>query len=279
MVKKEQYTGMESHEDRAIESHRARLDELQLRWDQELRRVAENFGIDPTLDVPTLMQELEVSTCGEWVRDKEARADSGVVLGVAGPGASGKGTLGEHATDALGYGRVINTTTRDKRHYEEDGVHYHFVDDAEYQRRLEEGMLLGANDKHGRGRYGIGKVDLEAGVATGGCLIEENPINLLNALEGISGEANVVLLYILPPYPIMDTCARRLYGRSASNEVDRKLTTEDVESTLGDRQIEEFSVLADRREYPNVRVVFLINDELDESCAKMDTLFSLSAKA
>jgi guanylate kinase len=274
MVKKEVYTGMVSREDQAIEVHRARLDQLQVRWDLELKKVAATFAIDPTLDIADTMKELETLTCSEWLIQKEKDRDTGIVLGLAGPGASGKGTLGEYATINHGFGKVINTTTRDKRHYEVDGIDYHFVDPEEYQRRLDAGTLLGANDKPGRGRYGIGKDDLEAGIAKGGCLVEESPINLLKALEGMAAETTTVLMYILPPYPIMDTCARRLYGRSAKAEEDRILTIEDVESTLGDRQIDEFSALNSRADYPNVRVVFLINDELMDSQKKVDSLFS-----
>lgn len=275
MVHKEVYKGgdMSSREDQAVDQHRVRLDQLQARWDVELRSVAASFGIQgENLTTGELMKELERVTCGEMLASKEQAEGKGLVVGCAGPGASGKGTLGDHAIEAHGFTRVINTTTRDQRHYEVDGVHYHFVDDAEYQRRLDAGLLLGANDKPGRGRYGIGKADLEAGVEAGGCLVEESPANLLNALQGISDQAPTMLLYILPPDPIMDTCARRLYGRSAAVEEERVLTENDVESTLGDRQIDEFATLARHGEYPGVRVVFLVNDQLEESKEKVDAL-------
>jgi guanylate kinase len=266
---------MSSREDKAVDQHRVRLDQLQARWDVELRKVAGSFGIDATeLSTGELMQELERVTCGDLLSSPEHSDARGLVVGCAGPGASGKGTLGEHAIDAHGFTRVINTTTREQRHYEADGVHYHFVDEAEYLRRLDEGMLLGANDKPGRGRYGIGKSDLEAGVESGGCLVEESPVNLLNALQGISDQAPTMLLYILPPDPIMETCARRLYGRSSATEEDRVLTDNDVESTLGDRQIDEFATLQDHASYPGVRVVFLVNDQLEESKQKIDTLLA-----
>jgi guanylate kinase len=266
---------MGSREDQAVDQHRVRLDQLQARWDVELRNVAASFGIEGEgLSTGEIMQQLERVTCGDFVSSPEHASDKGMVIGCAGPGASGKGTLDKHMMGSHGFTKVINTTTRAMRHYERDGVEYHFVDEDEYQRRLDAGMLIGANDKPGRGRYGIGKTDLETGVQTGGCLVEESPANLLNALQETSGEATTMLLYILPPDPIMDTCARRLYGRSSENEDDRELTESDVESTLGDRQIDEFSVLATHAQYPGVRVVFVINDDLKESQAKLDALLS-----
>jgi guanylate kinase len=278
MVHKEVYKGgdMSSREDQAVDQHRVRLDQLQARWDSALRDIAPTFGIDAAeMTTGELMKELERVSCGNFLSNPERIPGAAMVIGCAGPGASGKGTLDKRMVQGHGYSKVVNTTTRPMRNYEQQDVQYHFIDEEEYQRRLDAGMFLGANDKPGRGRYGIGKADLQAGVASGGCLLEENPFNLLGILQQQSAETPVLMLYILSPDPIMDTLACCLYIRSNEKEESkRELTEADVESTLGDRQIDEFGMLARHEEFPDVPVVFLVNDVLEESFQKIDALLS-----
>lgn len=54
---------------------------------------------------------------------------------IVGPGAAGKDHLANMLT-ARGYSRAVSCTTRPMRAGEEDGVAYHFIDDREFRRRI-----------------------------------------------------------------------------------------------------------------------------------------------
>lgn len=271
-----------SKEDQAIEQHRSRLNELQARWDEALPYVAEALGIEISDDTSRMLGELEAMTAGAWLAERAKNPDAPVLMGIAGPGASGKGTLGEYLEQNVGFTKVINTTTRQPRHYEVDGIHYFFTDENGFKIQADGGEFLQWNEKPGRGLYGVRRDEVEARLAQSGgvgCVVEESPANLIRTLgsetvERMPQHPLNVVLYIMPPHPIIETSARRLYGRSSANEAERQLTIEDINSTLGDRQIDEFRDLAALKENPNVHLVIVINDKLDESNAKLQQLFA-----
>ena len=267
-----------------LRPHKPRLDELQMRWDQTLPEVASQFGLAEHEASPLHLQE---ATINKWMKEREAAPDSPLVIGIAGPGASGKGTVSDYLENSLGYPKIINTTTRPRRdHIEVDGLHYHFLTDDEFEQKRTAGDFLTVTERPNRGSYAISKSEIEAKLPghAHGCVIEENPLTLLQALEASKPDDDqtrrlAALLYVLPREPIMETLATRLHGRSSVIPSERKLTTEDIESTLGDRQIEEFSTLTLAAHYPDVHVVFLVNDDLEQTRQKLDILFGMHKEA
>jgi len=81
---------------------------------------------------------------------------SPLFLVLAGPTASGKSTLCERlvADAALGFARVVTTTTRAPRPGEVDGVHYHFLSPAAFDEKQRAGEFLEWAWVHGDRRYG-----------------------------------------------------------------------------------------------------------------------------
>ncbi|HZB66864.1 MAG TPA: guanylate kinase, partial [Ornithinibacter sp.] len=81
---------------------------------------------------------------------------------LAGPTAVGKGTVAgyvrEHHPEVW---LSVSVTTRRPRPGEADGVHYHFVDDAEFDRMVVEGELLEWAVVHGLARYGTPRRPVE----------------------------------------------------------------------------------------------------------------------
>lgn len=73
-----------------------------------------------------------------------------LLLVLAGPAGSGKSTLCDRLRrERPEFDRVITTTTRAPRPGEVDGVHYHFLDAAEFRRRLAAGEFLEWAQVHG----------------------------------------------------------------------------------------------------------------------------------
>lgn len=109
--------------DERIEQESEKLNELQTRWDNAVEKLKSYFNIEDEFENPNdLLRLLETKTLGEFERDERP-----TVLGFAGPGGAGKGTVREQLMDAVETLPGINSTTRERREYEIDGVHYHFV--------------------------------------------------------------------------------------------------------------------------------------------------------
>lgn len=78
-----------------------------------------------------------------------------VLLVLAGPAGSGKTTLSERlVAEQPGVERVVTATTRAMRPGEVNGVHYHFLSEAQFDEALARGEFLEWACVHGRNRYG-----------------------------------------------------------------------------------------------------------------------------
>src|SRR5699024_11789801 len=72
-----------------------------------------------------------------------AAPQQGSVTVVSGPTAVGKGTVCARLRDVRpDVFLSVSATTRPPRPGEVDGVHYHFLDDAEFDRLIETGQML-----------------------------------------------------------------------------------------------------------------------------------------
>lgn len=77
------------------------------------------------------------------IRARWTAPDVGALFVVSGPSGSGKTTLLHAALEAVpGLEFSVSATTRAPRAGERDGVDYHFVTRAAFERLLEEGALL-----------------------------------------------------------------------------------------------------------------------------------------
>jgi guanylate kinase len=94
-------------------------------------------------------------------------ARRGLCLVLAAPSGAGKGAIGRAllaAEPALAFS--VSATTRAPRPGEQDGVHYHFMSDAQFTALAESGGLLEWARVFGRG-YGTPRQPVEAALAAG----------------------------------------------------------------------------------------------------------------
>ena len=90
-----------------------------------------------------------------------------IVVVVSAPSGAGKTTVLARALRELGGIRFsVSHTTRAPRGAERDGIEYHFVDRAEFERLRESGRLLEWAEVHGN-LYGTGVAELEKASAAG----------------------------------------------------------------------------------------------------------------
>ena len=156
---------------------------------------------------------------------------------LAGPTAVGKGTISayirEHFPEVW---LSVSATTRHPRPGEVDGVHYLFVDAAEFERMDRDGELLESAVVHGRNHYGTPRRPVDEALAAHRMALLE--IDLQGARQVRARMPEALFVFLAPPS--WDELVRRLVGRGTEDEEERtrRLETAKVEMAAE----EEFDV-------------------------------------
>lgn len=150
------------------------------------------------------------------------------LLVLAGPTAVGKGTVAAHIRENHPEIHLsVSATTRPPRAGEIDGVHYFFVDDAEFDRMIADGALLEHAVVHNRSRYGTPRAPIDKALSDGKTVLLE--IDLQGARQVRATEPSATLIFLLPPS--WDELVHRLVGRGTEDEEERtrRLRTAKIE--------------------------------------------------
>jgi guanylate kinase len=143
-------------------------------------------------------------------------------LVIAAPSGTGKTSLA-HALVGAERDAIfsVSATTRRARAGERDGVDYHFVSDAEFDRMIAEGELVEWATVHGK-RYGTPWSAVRAGLDEGRTVVLD--IDIQGARNVRAAFDDAVLVFILPPNA--GELKRRLAGRNTEGVEDlrRRLT-------------------------------------------------------
>ncbi len=147
---------------------------------------------------------------------------------LAGPTAVGKGTVAaevrRHHPEVW---LSVSATTRDPRPGEENGVHYWFVSDDDFDAMIERGDLLEWATVHGTHRYGTPRGPVELALASGHPAMLE--IDLQGARQVRRTMPEALFVFLAPPS--WEELERRLVGRGTETEAqrERRLATAKVE--------------------------------------------------
>jgi guanylate kinase len=138
---------------------------------------------------------------------------------LAGPTAVGKGTVAaevrRHHPEVW---ISVSATTRKPRPGEENGVHYWFVSDEDFDALAERGDLLEWAVVHGTHRYGTPRGPVDLALASGHPAMLEIDIQGARQVRKTMPEA---LLVFLKP-PSWDELVRRLVGRGTEDAAERE---------------------------------------------------------
>jgi guanylate kinase len=136
------------------------------------------------------------------------------VFVITGPSGVGKGTLIRTLRERLPeLALSVSATTRAPRPGEQDGVDYHFLSDADFQRRVEEGDFVEHAVYSGR-RYGTLRSELERHTAAGHPVVLE--IETQGARQVRTTLPEAVQVFIAPPS--LDALRTRLIGRGTDDD-------------------------------------------------------------
>ncbi|NYF10759.1 guanylate kinase [Leifsonia sp. AK011] len=189
-------------------------------------RTLERLGISPRKRLGGLgVRQRE--RLGEFLEARDTPAPARLTV-LAGPTAVGKGTVSgyirEHYPDVL---LSVSATTRKPRPGEIDGVHYYFVSDEEFDRKIANNELLEWAVVHNSYRYGTPRPPIDAALAAGRRVLLE--IDLQGARSVRRAMPDALLVFLLPP--TWEELVRRLTGRGTEDaeEQQRRLDTARVE--------------------------------------------------
>ncbi|GAA3645521.1 guanylate kinase [Microbacterium marinilacus] len=194
-------------------------------------RVLTDLGISPVKRLGGLGTR-QLRALGDWLdqRMPEPRPRPGRsrLLVLAGPTAVGKGTVSARIREDHPEILVsVSATTRPPRPGEQDGVHYYFVDDDQFDRMLADDELLEHAVVHNKHRYGTPRGPIEKALDEGRTVLLE--IDLQGARQVRAAEPSASLVFLLPPS--WDELVNRLVGRGTEDaeERSRRLRTARVE--------------------------------------------------
>lgn len=126
-------------------------------------------------------------------------APGAMLVIVSGPSGVGKDTVIEtlrSLPDGASRHYVVTCTTRPRRPYEVDGVHYQFLDSEAFQKLRASGGLLEANDVHGHW-YGTPRRQVRRALGAGRDAILK--IDVQGAAEVKQKVPEALLVFLVPP--------------------------------------------------------------------------------
>jgi len=149
------------------------------------------------------------------------KAEAGTLFVVAAPSGAGKSTLVNALLEREpAISLSVSHTTRPPRPGEQYGRHYYFVERAEFEREVAEGVFLEHAEVHGN-LYGTSRAKVQALLAQGRDVLLE--IDWQGAAQIRSSKPDCVGVFILPPSRA--ELERRLRGRGsdAPEVIERRL--------------------------------------------------------
>lgn len=174
---------------------------------------------------------------------------------LAGPTAVGKGTVAACVrTKHPEIWISVSVTTRAPRPGEVDGVHYHFITDAEFDEMIAADGLLEWAVVHGAARYGTPRAPVEERLEAGKPALLE--IDLQGARQVRERMPDALMVFLKPPS--WEELVRRLVGRGTEGpeERERRLETARIELEAE----EEFDVT-------------IVNTNVESACEELVDLF------
>jgi len=174
---------------------------------------------------------------------------------LAGPTAVGKGTVAAHVRAHFpDVWLSVSMTTRRPRPGEIDGKHYHFADDAQFERMREAGEFLEWALVHGRAKYGTPRAPVEEALAAGRPALLE--IDLQGARQVREQMPESLFVFLAPPS--WDELVRRLVGRGTESEEEREARLVTARHELAARKEFDVTIVNDNVQRASEELVSLI---------------------
>ncbi|HET8600631.1 MAG TPA: guanylate kinase [Segeticoccus sp.] len=161
---------------------------------------------------------------------------------LAGPTAVGKGTVAAYVRDHFpDVWLSVSATTRSPRPGEVDGVHYHFVTDAQFEHMRAQGEFLEWAIVHGRAKYGTPRTPVLRALAAGRKALLE--IDLQGARQVREQMPEALFVFLEPPS--WEELVRRLVGRGTETAEEQAIRLATARTELEARTEFDVAVVND----------------------------------
>jgi guanylate kinase len=163
-------------------------------------------------------------------QDKRMTFPNPMLVVVSGPSGVGKSTIvAELARRRPQVVPIVTATTRGRRPDEIDGVHYHFLTEAEFTELIEHNGLLEHANNHGHW-YGT-PVDQVRGILAAGrdAILTISPEGARNVRSIVP---DALLIFVMPPS--MDDLTARLRKRGSESEASLERRRRDAERWMAE---------------------------------------------
>ncbi len=177
---------------------------------------------------------------------------------ISGPSGSGKTTVCEQLMKNPKIKRSISYTTREPREGEKDGVDYHFINNSEFEKLIEEGNLI-EHAEYGGSLYGTPLEPVKKTIEIGKILILT--IDVKGALQVMKKVSEVTSIFIKPPDD--ETLRQRLKVRLTDSAMDIR---------------KRLKIAKEEIKYGNYYDYCVINDQLDDTVNKIKEILNLSCR-
>lgn len=179
---------------------------------------------------------------------------------VSAPSGAGKSSLCQAVRARMRDLRYsISYTTRRPRAQEVDGVHYHFVTEAEFRAGIEQGRWAEWAEVHDN-LYGTAAADLNGILAAGEDVLLD--IDVQGARQLVARYPESITIFIMPPSPAV--LERRLAARGTDSREAIALRLANAEAEI-----------AARGDYRHI----VVNDDLDTAAAELEAIIRCCRQA
>lgn len=142
---------------------------------------------------------------------------------LTGPSGAGKGTVLHQLLDEVpGLFLSVSATTRAPRPGETDGIHYYFITEPEFEKKIAENAFL-EHAKYVDHYYGTLERPVEERLSEGNDVILE--IEVQGAMQVREKRPDAVMVFLAPPS--LEELSARLHGRGTESEekIQKRLAT------------------------------------------------------
>jgi len=178
------------------------------------------------------------------------KTDSPVILIISGPSGAGKSTLSQALIKQLPNTKIaVSHTTRQARKGEKAGVDYHFINETDFKKLMENGDMLEYAEVYGN-FYGTARSEIENALRHGYNIILDIDWQGARRIKTLFPES--VSVFILPP---------------AGNEAEKRLKNrqQDTVDTIRKRMAEYNHYISHQDEYDHV----VTNDDLSQATSEL----------